>query len=93
MRDLGHLIAPLCPFLTVWISLTMSWLRALTRGSGELRIAFVGRLAEGEECGRADRALSCCRILEHVQADIASGGELRDKALEQKRTIAACSTA
>ena len=51
---------------------------------GELRIAFVGRLAEEKNVDVLIEALSLLpNTLEHVVLDIAGGGELRE-ALEQK---------
>lgn len=51
---------------------------------GELRIAFVGRLAEEKNVDVLIEALSLLPdTLEHVVLDIAGGGELRE-ALEQK---------
>ena len=63
------------------------------RFPGELRIAFVGRLAEEKNVDVLIEALSLLPdTLEHVVLDIAGGGELRE-ALEQRRTIAVCPTA
>ena len=73
MRDLGHFDRPVMPVSN-----------GIEISDYELRIAFVGRLAEEKNVDVLIEALSLLPdTLEHVVLDIAGGGELRE-ALEQK---------
>ena len=86
MRDLGHFDRPVMPVSNGIEISDYELAEGADAGKvpGELRIAFVGRLAEEKNVDVLIEALSLLPdTLEHVVLDIAGGGELRE-ALEQK---------
>ena len=86
MRDLGHFNRPVMPVSNGIEISDYELAEGADAGKvpGELRIAFVGRLAEEKNVDVLIEALSLLPdTLEHVVLDIAGGGELRE-ALEQK---------
>ena len=86
MRDLGHFDRPVMPVSNGIEISDYELPEGADAGKvpGELRIAFVGRLAEEKNVDVLIEALSLLPdTLEHVVLDIAGGGELRE-ALEQK---------
>lgn len=86
MRDLGHFDRPVMPVSNGIEISDYELAEGADAGKvpGELRIAFVGRLAEEKNVDVLIEALSLLpNTLEHVVLDIAGGGELRE-ALEQK---------
>ena len=86
MRDLGHFGRPVMPVSNGIEISDYELAEGADAGKvpGELRIAFVGRLAEEKNVDVLIEALSLLPdTLEHVVLDIAGGGELRE-ALEQK---------
>ena len=86
MHDLGHFNRPVMPVSNGIEISDYELAEGADAGKvpGELRIAFVGRLAEEKNVDVLIEALSLLPdTLEHVVLDIAGGGELRE-ALEQK---------
>ena len=86
MRDLGHFDRPVMP-VSNGIEISDYELAEgadLGKVPGELRVTFVGRLAEEKHVDVLIEALSLLpEDLDHVRLDIAGGGELRET-LEQK---------
>ena len=86
MRDLGRFTRPVMP-VSNGIEISDYELAEgadLGKAPGELRVTFVGRLAEEKHVDVLIEALSLLpEDLDHVRLDIAGGGELRET-LEQK---------
>lgn len=86
MRDLGRFTRPVMP-VSNGIEISDYELAEgadLGKAPGELRVTFVGRLAEEKHVDVLIEALSLLpEDLNHVRLDIAGGGELRET-LEQK---------